>query len=116
MIRSLLVVDGDPDVSGLLRDALEREGFRVSCAATGREALHLLRRARRPSCLLVDPLTSQTDGEDLIGDLQADAAFAKIPIVVVSTMGRDLVPPSVTRILRKPFALDDLLEAVRGLT
>jgi|SRR5207248_9066365 len=116
MIRRLLVIDGDPDVSGLLRDALERHGFRVSCAATGREALDLLQSARRPCCLLVDPLTSQSDGEDLIGFLQADAALAKIPVVVVSTVGRDRVPPCVTRILRKPFALDELLETVRSLT
>ena len=113
--RSLLIVDGDPDVSELLQDALEREGFRVFCAATAREALDLLQRVQRPSFLLLDPVTSQTDGEDLLGFLQADAAFAEIPVVVVSTAERDRVPPGVTRIIRKPFVLDDLLETVRSL-
>jgi len=113
--RSLLIVDGDPDVSELMRDVLEREGFRVFCAATGAEALDLLQRVQRPSFLLLDPVTSQTDGEDLIDRLKADALLATIPVVVVSTVGRDLVPPSVTRIVRKPFAVDDLLETVRTL-
>ena len=114
--RSLLVIDGDPDVSELLRDALEREGFHVFCAATGREALDLLQRMQRPSFLLLDPVTSRTDGEDLFGFLQADAALATIPVVVVSTVGRDLVPPTVKRIIRKPFTLDELLETLRSLT
>src|SRR5215470_339807 len=83
-LRSLLIVDGDPDVADMLRDALEREGFRVFCAATGREALDLLQRVQRPSFLLLDPLTSQTDGEDLLGFLQADAALATIPVVLVT--------------------------------
>jgi two-component system NtrC family sensor kinase len=45
VLRRCLVVEDEPDVAETLRELVEREGFDVTVAANGIEALHLLEQA-----------------------------------------------------------------------
>ena len=61
--RLLLVVEDDADVAGTLTEFLEDEGFSVTVAQNGKQALEQLRAGLRPVAILLDLLMPRwTDG------------------------------------------------------
>ncbi|HEY0112423.1 MAG TPA: PAS domain S-box protein [Allosphingosinicella sp.] len=110
---TILVVDDDTDVRGFLSESLEGMGCRVVAAASGREGLEALRKAR-PDLVLMDYAMPGMTGAEAAAE--ARRLHPGLPIVFVTgyaeseqleaALGRD-VP-----LLRKPFTLADLAQEV----
>lgn len=79
----LLIVEDDPDAGGLLRDMLEADGFTAEVAATGRDAMEMIRQGRYAAVLL-DIHLPDADGIALIRALRMEPETRDLPIVVVS--------------------------------
>ncbi len=108
--KLILLVDDDPEWTGLLGIFLQAEGFQVSVAVNGQEALDLMARVR-PGLVLVDLNMPIMDGRELLQRLAIDAAFAKVPIALITS---DSKPPAGYVVFRKPLSdLDALLTFVR---
>ena len=110
---SILVVDDDPDIRASLTDILGGEGYRVTGARNGREALDYLGRRTRPSLILLDMIMPEMDGWIFRREQQKRPELAKIPVVIVSSHGdvRDAaLVLGVADYLRKPLRIDSLLE------
>lgn len=108
--KLILLVDDDREWTGLLRMFLQAEGFQVSVAVNGQEALDLMARVR-PGLVLVDLNMPIMDGRELLRRLALDAAFAKVPIALITS---DSKPPVGYVVFRKPLSdLDALLTFVR---
>jgi len=110
--RSVLAVDDDPSILGLMADILSGEGYRVVSASDGRQALDLL--AQEPVCVvLLDMRMPRLDGWGFARELRQRGQ--RLPVVVVTAaenarawaeeIGADAY-------LAKPFQLADLLEIV----
>ena len=116
--QTVLVVEDSRDLSSLLATALEDEGFRVRIARNGAEALDLARELQ-PAVITLDlGLPGGTSGWDVVAELRAQPATARLPIIAVSAHANDLEPAfraQVTRIIPKPFYLSDVLTAVTDL-
>ncbi len=82
---TVLVVDDDASVRGLLARTLENEGYRVIPAGNGIEALALAR-AHRPQAITLDVLMPQMDGWGALKELKADAALRDIPVIMVTVL------------------------------
>jgi CheY-like chemotaxis protein len=83
--KRTLVVEDDPITSGAVRMFLQWEGYRVDCAADGREALDRLRQAgEKPDLILLDVLMPVLDGQQFREEQRRDPALNGIPVVVVS--------------------------------
>jgi CheY-like chemotaxis protein len=95
-----------------MRMVLEWEGYRVACAGDGLEALDFLRDGRRPSLILLDVMLPVLDGWQFLQERQRDPALADVPVVVVSALDAFDCPEAAAHV-RKPFAAEELLEAVR---
>ena len=112
MPTPILVVDDDAAIRQLLFTALESEGYTVSLARHGREAL--LRIAeQRPSLILLDLNMPVMDGWTLHATLRAQ--HAAIPVVFM-TAGyqacREAERHGADGGLAKPFELDEVLQLV----
>lgn len=109
MAPLILIVDDEPTIRDVLTAVLADEGFRVACAADGREALDVLD-ATVPDLLITDVSMPHMTGLELVGRLRARGDG--IPVVMMSThyAGADL--PGV-RFVAKPFDLDAISAAVR---
>jgi signal transduction histidine kinase len=70
---TVLVVDDDPSVRGLLVKTLEKEGYRVISAGNGVEALALARE-HRPQAITLDVLMPQMDGWGALKELKGRRA------------------------------------------
>ncbi len=110
----VLVVDDDIHIRYALVDALEDEGYGAMSAANGLEALEVLRvLPKPPSVILLDLMMPVMDGWQFRAEQERDPLFSKIPVVVVSAIGREEASQvSASAYLKKPFLMEDLVSAV----
>ena len=73
--KTILVVDDEPGIVTVVRDYLDRAGFRVLTAGDGATALRLAR-AERPSLLVLDLMLPGMDGLDVTRALRAGPGHA----------------------------------------
>ncbi len=83
----VLVVDDDPDARARLRTVLQRDGWTVSEAGNGREALDAVAHAP-PQLILLDLTMPVMDGFAFLHELRARPGCGDIPVVVLTA--RDL--------------------------
>ncbi len=82
-VRRVLVVDDDDDFRTLVRAQLHNAGYEVLDARDAASALQIAR-TMRPDVITVDLLMPGLDGWEFIERLRAEAALARIPVIVVS--------------------------------
>jgi CheY-like chemotaxis protein len=107
----ILVIDDDSDIREVVGEALQFAGYEVSTARDGREGLHGAR-SFRPDLILLDLMMPGMSGWEFRAAQLRDPVLARIPVVVVTALGRD-PDIKVSAVLSKPFRLDDLLAQVR---
>jgi two-component system response regulator MprA len=113
----VLVVDDDRSVRESLRRSLEFNGYDVSLASDGAEALASIA-GRLPDALVIDVMMPRLDGIETTRALRT--AGNDLPILVLTA--RDSVGDRVDGLdagaddyLTKPFALEELLARLRAL-
>lgn len=113
----ILLVEDDADIAEAMKQMLELEGYEVSRASHGAEALALLRGEGTPADLiLLDLWMPVMDGFAFRKAQLQDAGLRQIPVVVVtadSHAGREPRPIDAEVILRKPVNPDRLLDVVK---
>ncbi len=116
LVKTVLVVDDDPQTATMLRWLLEDDGYRVVLARDGREGLRLAA-TEHPDLVLSDILMPIMNGLELARRIQEDPLLQNLRIVLMSTA---IVPEQdglvYEAFIRKPFDLDSLLETVSRLT
>jgi chemosensory pili system protein ChpA (sensor histidine kinase/response regulator) len=125
----VLVVDDSLTVRRVTQRLLQREGYRVSLAKDGMDALERLAE-ERPVVLLSDIEMPRMDGFDLLRNVRADARLAGLPVVMITSRIAQkhhdyAVELGVDHYLGKPYSDELLLSLVaryagadssRGLT
>ncbi|MBI4987168.1 MAG: response regulator, partial [Rhodocyclales bacterium] len=80
----ILVVDDDPGLLDLIEMRLAANGYAVSCAASGAEALVRFR-AERPRVVISDLRMEGMDGHALFSCLHAEAP--SVPVIMLTAHG-----------------------------
>lgn len=111
----ILVVDDDPDIVDMLREALESAGHRVVTARDGLEGLERLRTVQ-PSLILLDMRMPRMDGWEFARAARERGNTA--PVVVITAAGdarawaKEIAAESY---IAKPFTISQLLGVVDKL-
>jgi two-component system alkaline phosphatase synthesis response regulator PhoP len=115
----ILVVDDEEDIIELLRFNLSREGYQVFCAASGEEALRLVR-SEIPNLILLDLMLPGIDGLEVTRRLKNNSDTKNIPIVMLTAKGEE--PDIVAGLelgaddyVTKPFSPRVLVARVRAV-
>ena len=82
---SILVVEDDEQISELMRDFLEAEGYQVRNAASGRETSEQLERSR-PDLVLLDVMLPDESGFEICRRLRRDSS---VPVLFLSARDGD---------------------------
>ena len=110
-MKHILIIEDDPHIGSLLEEALTREGYAVSRAYSGTEALLSLS-VRRPDLALLDLMLPGLSGEEVL------PAIRDIPVIVVSAKADvdskvGLLLGGAVDYVTKPFELKELLARIR---
>lgn len=115
-MRTVLVVDDEPEIVRILRDYLERAGFAVITAGDGEAALTAARR-RRPDLVILDLTLPSLDGLDVARALRRDG---ELPIIMLTArvdeadrvLGLEL---GADDYVSKPFSPREVVARVRAV-
>ena len=80
MKTKIMVVDDDPNIRELVRLYLEKEGFEVTCAERGDEAVKMFR-ATPPNLMLLDVMLPGMDGWQVCREVRK---ISNIPIIMLT--------------------------------
>jgi phosphate regulon transcriptional regulator PhoB len=115
----VLVVEDEPDISGLLAFHLEREGYQVVRSRNGVDALQQVW-ARRPDLVLLDLMLPGMDGLEVCRRLRQDPATAALPVVMLTAKGEELdrvlgLELGADDYITKPFSPKEVVARVRAV-
>lgn len=112
----LLLVEDDDDLREAVAELLRLEGWEVSVARHGEEALVRLRDGARPAVILLDLMMPVMSGAEFRQAQRADPALAAIPVVLMTAVqgGRAAADELAAEgYFPKPVDLDALLGALQ---
>ena len=117
--RRVLVVDDSLTVRKFTTRLLTREGFAVTTARDGVEALKVLA-DHTPDAILLDIEMPRMDGFEFAKSIRNDAQHAHVPIIMITSRTADkhrnrAAELGVDRFLGKPYQEDELLGALKSL-
>ncbi|WP_066266789.1 hybrid sensor histidine kinase/response regulator [Hydrogenophaga palleronii] len=112
----VLVVDDSITVRRVTQRLLQREGYRVTLAADGLQALEKLQ-LERPTVVLSDIEMPRMDGFDLVRNIRSDVRLSDLPVIMITSRiaekhrehAREL---GVDHYLGKPYSEDELLALI----
>lgn len=117
----ILVVDDDPDFVDLCRRILSKEGYQVSTASDGQQALSMMQNEQPDLVLLDVMMRTPLEGVTVAEKIAADPKLKTIPVVMVSSIDSsqyaNLLPDTlhipVDAWISKPIDPDHLVRTVR---
>lgn len=117
--RAILVVDDDKRVVDLLQISLSQNGYRITTASTGEEALESVRRDT-PDLIILDLRLPKKNGYEVCAALKSSKETAAIPVIMVSATAEvdarlQGLMHGADDYLTKPFSPKELLIKVRRI-
>ncbi len=115
----ILVVDDEDDILDLLKYNLEKEGFEVSVARDGVEALSLAE-AVRPDLIILDIMMPRMDGIEACAAIRKHAVLRTVPVLMLTAMSEEEdhvkgLDVGADIYLNKPISLPVLISQTRAL-
>ncbi|MCP2669363.1 phosphate regulon transcriptional regulator PhoB [Maricaulaceae bacterium EIL42A08] len=115
----ILVVEDEDALSELLQYNLKKEGFRVSMAADGEEALMLVEE-RQPDVVVLDWMLPKVSGIEVCRRLRTRQESRNLPIIMLTARGEEAdrirgLDTGADDYVVKPFLMQELFARVRAV-
>ncbi|HJW52778.1 MAG TPA: response regulator [Burkholderiaceae bacterium] len=119
MSCKILIADDEPNILISLEYLMKREGYAVSVARNGAEALETLRR-EHPTLVLLDVMMPTKTGFEVCQEIRADDELKDTLILMLTAKGRDTdvakgLALGADDYVTKPFSTKELVQKVRDL-
>lgn len=119
MSKKILIADDEQNIVISLEFLMKREGFSVSVARDGEEALAAIQ-TQRPDLVLLDVMMPKKNGYEVCQAVKADPELASIRVLMLTAKGRDTeiakgLAIGADAYMTKPFATRDLVAKTREL-
>ena len=119
MTKRVLVVDDEPNIVMSLRFLMEREGFAVEVASSGKAAVAALDRAPA-DLVLLDVMIPELDGFEVCQRIRARPAWQDTKIVMLTAKGREVerdkgIALGADAYVTKPFSTRELVAKVKKM-
>jgi len=117
---TIVVVEGDSDISFVLQFMLKREGFRVVPLEDGPQTSKVIESTDPPKLVLLDTMLEHENGFRLIDQIRKTNSWHNVPIVMLTARSQE---HEITRALEagandyviKPFHPNELMARIRRL-
>ncbi len=114
-MKTIMVVDDEPDIRETVKAVLEKNGFAVVTAVSGDDALEKLK-TEKPDLVLMDIMMPGTPVKEIIPKIKR-FKVAYLSVVRLSEAEREALTESenVVDFIQKPFDIAELLGRVKKL-
>jgi CheY-like chemotaxis protein len=121
-VKTVLVVDDDPDAREFLTTVLEDNGFAATAAKDGTEAISMLE-SEIPDLVTLDITMPEKSGVAVYRRLREDEQFGGVPVIIITGISDDFqkfissrrkIPPP-DGYISKPVDHDQFITMVKGL-
>jgi len=117
--KNILVVDDEPDLADLVSYNLKKEGFEVSSASDGEEALKKIRKGNF-NLIILDLMLPGIQGMELCRILRNDPKTKHLPIIMLTAKGEDVdkilgLEMGADDYIAKPFSPRELVARVKAV-
>lgn len=117
-MKKIVLIEDDADLFALIKYNLEKEGFAVAGAQTGKGALELCRR-ERPDLVILDIMLPDGDGLEICKSLRNHSELAQVPIIFLTArvsetdriLGLEL---GANDYIVKPFFVRELIARIKN--
>lgn len=119
MAHKILIADDEPNILISLEYLMRREGFEVTLARDGQEALDAIVRDH-PHLVLLDIMMPRKTGLEVCQAVRENAALQDVLILMLTAKGRDTdvakgMALGADAYVTKPFSTRDLVAKVRAM-
>ena len=119
MSQKILIADDEPNILISLEYLMQREGYTVSVARDGEEAIAAILRDR-PALVLLDVMMPKKSGFEVCQEVRANDAVRHTLILMLTAKGRDTdvakgLGLGADAYMTKPFSTRDLVLKVRQM-
>lgn len=118
-MKRILIVEDKPNSRELLRAVLEQQGYAVTEAGDGEEALTMIRQ-EAPDLVLMDLQIPARNGFDVLQEIRKDARLTELAVVAITANAmpgdrEKVLAAGFTGYIAKPVALAHLRSEVSRL-
>ncbi len=119
MTNKVLIADDEVNIVISLEFLMKREGFEVSVARDGEEAVAKIR-SERPDLVLLDVMMPKKTGFEVCQEVRADGELGQTKILMLTAKGRDTemakgLALGADAYMTKPFSTKELVREVKKL-
>jgi two-component system, OmpR family, phosphate regulon response regulator PhoB len=119
MIPHVLVVEDEDALASLLQYNLDKEGYRVSIATDGEEALMLIDESL-PDLIVLDWMLPKVSGVEVCRRLRARPETRNLPIIMLTARGEESdrirgLDTGADDYVVKPFSMSELAARIRAV-
>ena len=117
--KKILVVDDEPNVIKSLTFVLSKEGYDVSSAADGEDAMAKIRQSK-PNLIFLDVMMPKKNGYEVCQDVKSDSGLSDIHIIMLTAKGQEAdrekgLSVGADEFMTKPFSPILVIDKVKEL-
>ena len=117
--RKILIVDDEPHVIKSLTFVLTREGYDVSSAENGEDAMTKIRQSK-PSLVFLDVMMPKKNGYEVCREVKKDSGLRDIRVIMLTAKGQETdrekgLDVGADEFMTKPFSPMGILDKVKEL-
>ncbi|MFH1377940.1 MAG: response regulator transcription factor [Planctomycetota bacterium] len=118
-MKTIAVIEDEPDIRNIIEYNLQREGYRAISAEDGKKGLDLIR-SEMPDLVLLDIMLPRMSGLDVCRSVKGDSKTRAIPVILVSAKGEESDVVHGLRLgaddyIPKPFSMKVMLARVKAI-
>jgi DNA-binding response OmpR family regulator len=117
--RRILVVDDEPNVVRSLTFVLNKEGYNVSSAINGEEALLKIQEAK-PSLMFLDVMMPKKNGYEVCKEVKSNSTLSDIHVIMLTAKGQEAdrekgFDAGADEFMTKPFSLKTVVDKAKEI-
>ena len=116
-MESILIVDDEAAIRELLKYNLEKEGYKITSAADGEQALSLMAKSNF-ALVILDLMLPGINGLEVCRKMRQDPSLVAIPIIMLTAKGEEIdkvvgLELGADDYVTKPFGVRELLARIK---
>jgi DNA-binding response OmpR family regulator len=116
-MKKIVLIEDDADLYSLIQYNLEKEGFTMAGAQTGKGAVDLCRR-ERPDLIILDIMLPDSDGLEICRSIRNHSELAPVPVIFLTARASETdrivgLELGANDYIVKPFFIRELIARIK---